>query len=373
MTADKRLNILFTNNTLDIRGGSEMVILDLAKEFRRRGHFPVAFSMKLGMIEKELKEACIPVVSNLDALGNVPDIIHGQHHLEAMAAMVYFYNTPAIYVCHGWFPWPEVPPVFCNIKKYVAVGELTREYISTTCAVKRDDIEIIPNFVDLGKFVVKEKINVAPLSAAIFGNGVGRNSRLVEVVAAACMKAGLKRLDVFGHKSGNPISNPEEELKNYDIVFSVGRCAIEAMSMGCAVIISDESGVAEMIQPDNMERMFGKFGASSLSKANLNADYIYGEILKFNAQGVRQVMEWIRPKVDLCNAADRYESVYREAMNSQRADFLPVDGDGSPYREDQRFKDVAKYLTSISATIKGFEAERHRMSKLVAELQARQH
>ena len=37
MTAEGRLNILFTNNTLDIRGGSEMIILDLAKEFRRRG------------------------------------------------------------------------------------------------------------------------------------------------------------------------------------------------------------------------------------------------------------------------------------------------------------------------------------------------
>lgn len=369
MTADKRLNILFTNNTLDIRGGSEMVILDLAREFRRRGHFPVAFSMKLGGIEKELKEACIPVVSNLDALGNVPDIIHGQHHLEAMAAMTYFHNTPAIYVCHGWFPWPEVPPVFCNIKKYVAVGELTREYISTTCAVRREDVEIIPNFVDLSKFLVKEKINVAPLSAAIFGNGVGKNSNFVEVVAAACMKTGLKRLDVFGHQSGNPISNPEEVLRNYDVVFSVGRCAIEAMSMGCAVIISDDSGVAELVRPDNMERMFGKSGASSLLKSNLNVDYICGEILKFNAQEVRQVTDWIRAKVGLCSAADRYENIYREAISIQRADSMGADGRGFSCRGDRRFKDVAKYLSSISANIKSVEMDRYRMSKLVAELQ----
>lgn len=373
MTAEGRLNILFTNNTLDIRGGSEMVILDLAKEFRRRGHFPVAYSTKLGMIEKELKEACIPVVSNLDALGNVPDIIHGQHHLEAMAAMTYFYNTPAIYVCHGWFPWPETPPVFFNIKKYVAVGELTREYVSTTCGVSRDDIDIIPNFVDLGKFAIKQKINDAPKSAAIFGNGVAKNSSLVEVAAAACKKAGLTRLDIFGIRSGNPIANPEVVLRNYDIVFSVGRCAIEAMSMGCAVIVSDESGVAEMVRPENMERMFGKFGASSLSKYNLNVDYICGEILKFKAQDVRQVSEWIRAKVDLFNAADRYESVYREAMNSHRAECLAAEGEGRSHRGDQRFKDVAKYLTSISAKIKGFEAEQYRMSKLVEELQARKH
>ncbi|MBH1965062.1 MAG: glycosyltransferase family 4 protein [Comamonadaceae bacterium] len=364
MSAEKRLNILFTNNTLDIRGGSEMVILDLAKEFRRRGHFPMAFSTKLGQIEKELKQACIPVVSNLDAIGNAPDIIHGQHHLEAMAAMAYFHDTPAIYVCHGWFPWMETPPVFSNIKKYVAVGELTREHISNSCAVKREDISIIPNFVDLEKFEVKQQINRIPVAAAIFGNSIGKNSTLVRSVAEACNLAGMKRLDLYGLRAGNPINNPQEVLPNYDIVFSAGRCAIEAMSVGNAVIICDESGVAEMIRPENMAGMFGRFGSSSLRKERLNADFLCKEIRKYDAAGVRQVTDWIREKVDLRHAADRYESVYREAMGCPRVEML----NGISGR-DQRFVDVGKYLASLAATIKGFEAESYRLNQLVDELQ----
>ncbi|MET4579401.1 glycosyltransferase involved in cell wall biosynthesis [Ottowia thiooxydans] len=341
-----------------------MVILDLAKEFRRRGHFPIAFSTKLGQIEKELKQACIPVVSNLDAIGNAPDIIHGQHHLEAMAAMAYFHDTPAVYVCHGWFPWVETPPVFSNIKKYVAVGELTREHISNSCAVKREDISIIPNFVDLEKFEVRKSINKVPVNAAIFGNGIGKNSTLVRSVAEACNLAGMKRLDLFGLRSGNPINNPQEVLPNYDIVFSVGRCAIEAMAVGSAVIICDESGVAEMVRPENMSAMFGRFGSSSLRKERLNADFLCREIRKYDAAGVRQVTDWIREKVDLRHAADRYESVYREAIGR-----ASIETRNNVSGRDPRFVDVGKYIASLAATIKGIEAESHGLNRLVDELQ----
>ncbi|WP_028602630.1 glycosyltransferase [Ottowia thiooxydans] len=343
-----------------------MVILDLAKEFRRRGHFPVAFSTKIGQIEKELKQACVPVVSNLDNIGDVPDIIHGQHHLEAMAAMTYFHNTPAVYVCHGWFPWMEKPPIFSNIKKYVAVGELTRENISNNCAVKREDVSIISNFVDLEKFSLKEKVNKIPVSAAIFGNSIGKNSTLVQFVAEACNRMGLKRLDLFGLRNGNPINNPQDVLPQYDIVFSAGRCAIEAMSVGSAVIVCDETGVAEMIRPENMTSMFGRFGSSSVSKERLNIDFLCGEIRKYDAAGVRQVAEWIRGKVDLRHAADRYEGVYREAIELSKAEAR-----GDFLEKDQRFVDVGKYLASLASTIKGYEAESYRLNQLVEELQAK--
>ena len=99
------LRILLTNNTLGARGGSELYVRDLALALMRRGHFPVAYSTVLGDVAAELREATVPVVDDLRALNMPPDVIHGQHHLDAMTAMLQFPEVPAIYVCHGWLPY----------------------------------------------------------------------------------------------------------------------------------------------------------------------------------------------------------------------------------------------------------------------------
>ena len=136
-------------------------MLDPASEFRRRGHLPVAYSPTHGKVTEALRRACIPVISDLANLGVAPDIIHRQHHIEAMTAMLHFPDTPAVYVCHGWLPWQEEPLRYSNIRKYVTVGELTRESVITSCGVHQDDVMIIPNFVDLNKFKLKEKLRAA--------------------------------------------------------------------------------------------------------------------------------------------------------------------------------------------------------------------
>lgn len=364
MSDAKRLNILFTNNALVSRGGSELVVLDLAKEFRRRGHFPVAFSQRIGPVAAQFKESCIPVVSDLAMLGNAPDIIHGQHHLESMIAMLHFHATPAVYVCHGWFPWEEMPPKFSNIKQYVAVGDLTRTHVSNTCSVPREDIKIIPNFVDLEKFRMKAAVNPKPLKAAIFGNGFTPQHDFVRIVAQGCRESGIKTLDFYGLSAGNPIVNPETVLAGHDIVFAVGRCAIEAMSLGCAVIISSEQGVGEMVMAENVQAMFGKFGASSLRAERMTVEFLKAEIAKYHPKSVQRVSEWIRSKVDLRLAADQYEQVYHEALQQQR-------DTQEPASQDRLFRETARYISALSVMIKEDKNLIRRLHGAVNELSRR--
>jgi hypothetical protein len=96
MAEQKRtgLRVLITNNTLAVRAGTEMYVRDLALALMKRGHFPVAYSPILGSVAAELSEATVPVISDLGALGVAPDIIHGHHHLETMAALLHFPETP---------------------------------------------------------------------------------------------------------------------------------------------------------------------------------------------------------------------------------------------------------------------------------------
>ncbi|QEY73376.1 glycosyltransferase family 4 protein [Pseudomonas denitrificans (nom. rej.)] len=86
----KPLRVLITNNTLGNRAGSELYVRDLALALLRRGHLPVAYSSQLGDVAEELRRATIPVIDDLNALNIPPDVIHGQHHLDATTAMLHF-------------------------------------------------------------------------------------------------------------------------------------------------------------------------------------------------------------------------------------------------------------------------------------------
>ncbi|GAB4490411.1 MAG: hypothetical protein OHK006_23230 [Thermodesulfovibrionales bacterium] len=55
-------------------------------------------------------------------------------------------------------------------------------------------------------------------------------------VRQACSRAGLS-LDVIGLGAGRPVRNPADVLGSYDIVFAIGRSALEAVSVGAAVVV----------------------------------------------------------------------------------------------------------------------------------------
>jgi hypothetical protein len=88
------MRILFTNNTLAERAGSELYVRDVAIALARRGHQPVAYSTLLGAVAEDLRAATIPVIDNLAQLAAPPDVIHGQHHLDTMTAALRFPGVP---------------------------------------------------------------------------------------------------------------------------------------------------------------------------------------------------------------------------------------------------------------------------------------
>jgi hypothetical protein len=80
------LSVLFTNNALNVRQGSETYVRDVALELLRRGDHPVVFSLVLGAMADDLRRATVPVIDDLSRLAAAPDVIHGHHHLETLIA-----------------------------------------------------------------------------------------------------------------------------------------------------------------------------------------------------------------------------------------------------------------------------------------------
>ena len=165
------LRVLLTNHGLDHRGGTELYIRDVALGLLRRGHAPVVFSPVLGTVAAEIEAAGVPVVSSLEGLGEAPDIIHAQHHLPGMAALLRYPAVPAVSVCHGFLHWLEAPVHSPQVRRYLAVDDACRERLITKEGVPPERVRVVLNFADERRFFRRETpLPERPKTAQYCGN-----------------------------------------------------------------------------------------------------------------------------------------------------------------------------------------------------------
>jgi hypothetical protein len=245
------MKLLLTNDELhEVRGGTQVFISDLAAALQERGHTVAVYAWLRGSVSEALEARGVPVVSSPKACGFVPEVIHGQHHLATMTALCAFPSTPAIYYCHGYGPWQERPPRHPRILKYAGMAEAMRQWLAIESGRPSEDIHILPNSVHLGRFQQVRSLCQRPRRALIYGNAFIPPSH-VSRIQQACDRAGV-RLDKLGAPFGNAITAPEEVLPEYDLVFAIGRSALEAMACGCAVMPCSVRGCGPLVDPESL-------------------------------------------------------------------------------------------------------------------------
>lgn len=330
-----------TNNALGSRAGSELYVQELAQELIARGHDVAVFSTQVGALGETMKKQGVAVVDDLDQLQWTPDIIHAQHHLETMIAVAYFSHTPAVYFCHGWKPWQEAPPSHPRIVTYIAVDAKTMEHAIVENHVPSDNIKIIHNFVDLIRFKRRKPLPKTPQKALVFSNYANENNFL-PYIQEACKKAKIS-LDVVGLSSGNPTERPEEILGNYDLVFAVGRSAIEALASGVSVVICGVWGVGPMVTFQEVKKIRDlNFGVAAMH-SELDADIIYKEICRYDSMDAMRVTDYLRERVGLDRAVDHIEKLYADIVEK----FSPIKIDA-----ENDFRAHARYLKNIAILLK---------------------
>lgn len=306
------MRILLTNHALANRAGSELYVVDLATRLLERGHSPIAYSPHLGGVAESLRAATVPVVHDLDAVAEPPDLIHGQHHLEAMTAMLHFPGVPALFVCHGWLPWEEIPPRFPRIRRYVAVDLTTRDRLVCEYGIPPAQVEVILNFVDLARFRPRPPLPEAPRRALVFSNSACEDTYL-PAVREACARSGVD-VDVAGLASGRPAERPEALLPAYDLVFAKGRAALEAMAVGAAVVLCDRIGSGPMVRTENLDRLRSlNFGVRALQQA-VEPGYLQSQIEGYDAADASEVSRRIRSSAGLEQTVDRYLALYQRIL-----------------------------------------------------------
>jgi hypothetical protein len=339
------LRILITNHFLRGRTGSELYVCELASNLLRRGHSPIVYSPQLGHTARELRETTVPVVDNLDAIGSAPDLIHGQHHVETMSALLRFPNTPAVFFCHGWLPWEETPPRHPRILRYVAVDDTCLDRLVAESGIPEERVSVILNSVDLEQFLPRTPLPARPARALVFSNGAKETTHL-GAVREACRRTGLT-LDVIGEDAGNVATRPQDLLGQYDIVFAKARCALEAMAVGSAVVLCDIKGVGPMVTSSEVDRLRRlNFGIRTL-REKIDAGVLEQEIGRYDPSDAAIVSERIRATAGRSAAIDQIVALYEEVV----AEF-----ESSGVRDhDAEARAEAAYLRELN---RHFEAER---------------
>jgi len=314
MTENKPgLCVLITNAFIRDWSGSELYVRDVAMELIKRGHKPIVYSPRIGELAEVLRKKSIPVVNDLNSISVKPDLIHGQHHLETMTALSRFPETPAVFFCHGWLPWEEIPPFHPRIIQYVTVSDALHDRLVFECGIPAEKITTILNSVDLERFRSRPPLPAIPNRALVF-NSQANEANILGIAREACSQNGID-VDAIGYGNGNPSFYPETQLVNYDIIFAVGRAALEGLAIGAAVICCGLEGSSQMVTTQNLEWLRrNNFGIRVLSLP-LAADFLSAEIKHYDPLDALKVSQEIRATAGLGGMVDQILSVYTNTLN----------------------------------------------------------
>jgi hypothetical protein len=288
-----------------------MYVYDVAKMLLRLGHAPVAYSPALGEVGEWLRAATVPVIDDLDRLSLPPDVIHGQHTLETLAALLRFPRAPAVYFCHGWKGWNLAPLRFPRVFRFVAVDETCRDRLLYEHGIPVDRTHLLLNFVDLQRFTPRSPLPERPRSALAFGNDL-RHSDL-SVLETACARRAIS-LRTIGRNIGGHTPFPERILRDFDLVFAKGRCALEAMAAGAAVILLGAHGLGPLVTAKDFDGLRRRnFGVRTLERL-IEAKLILRQIDRYDANDARVVSARVRREADKDAAVDEIVKLYRLAI-----------------------------------------------------------
>jgi hypothetical protein len=280
------MRILMTQRALEHWGGSEFVTIEVARELRARGHDVAVFSPRIGRPANLLAPLGICVRSKLSDI-----------------------------------PWePEIHP---RVLRYLVMCEWMAPRLGPEIGVSVDRVAVVPNFVNTSRFSEVRKAPEAPARALLFG-GAGLDPAEMQHLEAICAHCGIS-LDRIGYTHGNPRENPEIFLQSYDLVFAIGKCAIEAMACGCAVIPLVPGLAGHLITPDNYEQWsFSNFSPRHFTAGTtLSAEWLKAELKQYSACKVAAVTEKVRATRSLLTTVDMLESIYKAAVAKYRSEVQP--------------------------------------------------
>jgi hypothetical protein len=188
--------------------------------------------------------------------------------------------------------------------------------VSMEFGIPRDRITVIPNFVDTRRFSHVRRPPDRLRRALLFGNHPFPEDEM-QSLERACGVAGLS-LEKIGLGHLNPQPRPELFLPEYDVVFAIGRCALEAIACGCAVITIIPGQAGELVTKENFDNwVYSNFSPRYYSCADrVNEEWLLKQLQKYSAENAAEVTARVRNNYNLAQAVGKLEKIYRETVDN---------------------------------------------------------
>jgi hypothetical protein len=189
------------------------------------------------------------------------------------------------------------------------VDEACRARLVAELGCEKEEIELLPNAVDLDLFSPRPPLPARPRRGLL----LTKNTAHIAAVRAAAQETGLE-LDEIGSPFGREVDDLHARLRNYDIVFATARMALEALAVGCAVVVVDGRGLAGLVTSSLVDEWRrNNFGLRLLTREPTK-EAIATEIGRYDARDAAIVSGRIREFASLSTYLDRVEAIHRDVV-----------------------------------------------------------
>lgn len=319
------MNILITNSALREFGGTQTVVTSLCHQLRKRGHQVMIFSSHLGHVAELLVEQKFPVVSHLRDLPFPPDIIHGQHHLETMSALLALPETPAIYYIHGIMPWEERVPIHPRILGYVNLGEIGAFRVAVEKSIPPTRLHVMENSIDFDAIPAPKK-PPASLRTAAYCPRTPATPETLETLRLLCAQHSIE----FYHEPGwaqGTVADPYTIYREHDLVFGTGRTALEALATGCVVALADHARIGPLLTATNLVERRSLNFCLPVSEPPVSEKELASQIAAYSPEAQQKAVDFIWENADSGVAVDRLLEFYEKIIHEWKTTPRPTVAD----------------------------------------------
>jgi hypothetical protein len=326
------VRIALCNVALDNYAGSELWVSDIAKYLKTSGVDVIVYSPHCGKVAADLRMAQVRVTSSIDDVASFgPSLLHINHFESAKPLIERLKKSTVVFnMTHGLLPRAGLPG-YSSVDCYGSVSIHSKAKIHALTETGWDEILTLPNFFDERRFT---QISSLPgnRKALIFSSRTPPEFR--ERLRTLLTPLDFT-LDHVGY-GGTVSSRPEQVLPQYDVIFAVGRSAIESLASGAHVILWDFGVIGPAVTAQNYWQCVAtNFDLASNTlpwtfiEDGEGPGWLRDQVLKINATSRTQTTQLTRAYLPLSAAGARLIEAYHDILRRFGRDRIGLGSDGS--------------------------------------------
>lgn len=239
------MRILIATHHLVHGAGTETYVRTLATALARREHEVTVYSPFAGAVADDIRRSGIPVTDDIGSLRHeFFSVAHVHHNVIATQVRATLPDVPIVWLRHGLIPELEQPPTFVPEVTLAIARERAR-----ALTAEGYEVSVVTNPIDTDFYAPGRPIRPQPKTAVVITNHLSP-------FAWSTIEPACRTLDIEVRHVGlpdSPVADVREPIDQADIVFAVGRTALEAGSMARAVLIHDHHGCDGWLDRSNYD------------------------------------------------------------------------------------------------------------------------